>query len=69
MSLEQKNQVIRECTEDHISPVELARKHNVSADTIRAWIRRAGLTQPKTYRRAADSLPSNAVVRATASSG
>ena len=51
MSTKQKNEIIRECVEDHISPVELGRRHHMTADTIRAWVRKAGMNLPKTYRR------------------
>ena len=43
--------IIAECVDDHISPVDLAKKYSVNADTIRAWIRKAGKTLPKTYKK------------------
>ena len=48
---DQRNEIIRECVEDQISPTELGKKHNISADTIRTWIRKSGKQLPKTYRR------------------
>ena len=47
---DQRAQIINECVEDHVSPVDLAKKYSVTADTIRAWVRRAGKTLPKWYR-------------------
>jgi len=37
--------------EGQISPIELARRYSVNADTIRAWVRKSGRTLPKTYRK------------------
>ena len=51
LTTEQRNQIIAECVDDHISPVDLAKKYSVNADTIRAWIRKAGKTLPKTYKK------------------
>ena len=47
---DQKAQIINECVDDQVSPVELAKKYSVNADTIRAWVRRAGKALPKWYR-------------------
>ena len=51
LSIEQRNQIINECVDDRVSPVDLAKKYSVNADTIRAWIRKAGKTLPKTYKK------------------
>ena len=51
----QKQTIMREVLEDHISPNELARKYNLSPDTIRGWIKRAGKKLPKVYRKAEHS--------------
>ena len=51
LTTEQMAQIISECVDDHVSPVNLAKKYNVRADTIRAWIRKAGKTLPKTYKK------------------
>ena len=48
---EQRQQIIAECVEDMISPTDLARKWNCNADTIRTWVRKAGLTLPKQYKK------------------
>ena len=37
MGVEQRAQIINECVDDRISPVDLAKKYNVNAKTIRAW--------------------------------
>ena len=51
LTTDQRAQIINECVEDHVSPVDLAKKYSVNADTIRAWIRKAGKTLPKTYKK------------------
>ena len=48
---EQRQQIINECVEEMISPTDLARKWNCNADTIRTWVRKAGLTLPKQYKK------------------
>ena len=48
---EQRQQIIKECVEDRINPSALARKWNCNAFAIRAWVRKAGLTLPKHYKR------------------
>ena len=50
LTLEQRQQIIKECVEDMISPTELAIKWNCNSDTIRTWVRKAGLTLPKQYK-------------------
>ena len=50
MTFEQRQQIITECVEDLISPNDLARKWNCSADTVRTWVRKAGKTLPKQYK-------------------
>ena len=51
LTTDQMAQIISECVDDHVSPVNLAKKYSVRADTIRAWIRKAGKTLPKTYKK------------------
>jgi transposase-like protein len=51
MSAETRQEIIRQCVEEQISPVELARRYSLSADTIRGWVKKSGLTLPKTYRK------------------
>ena len=41
--------VIKECVEDKIRPTVLAKKWGCNPDSIRAWVRKAGKTLPKTY--------------------
>ena len=48
---EQKQQIINECVENHISPMDLAKKWGCNPDTIRSWVRKAGKTLPKTYKK------------------
>jgi len=43
----QKQAIMREVLEDHISPNELAKKYNIRAYAIREWIKKAGHTLPK----------------------
>ena len=55
LTSEQKSQIINECVEDMISPVDLAKKWGCNPDTIRAWVRKAGKVLPKTYKKSAFS--------------
>ena len=47
----QKQAIMREVLEEHISPNELAKKYNIRAYAIREWIKKAGHTLPKSYKR------------------
>ena len=47
----QKQQIMDEVVKEQISPVEVGKKWSVNSDTIRAWIRKAGLTLPKIYKK------------------
>ena len=49
-----KAQIMREVLEDHISPNELGKKYSIPAYAIRDWIKKAGHTLPKSYKRFAD---------------
>ena len=51
MSEAQKQSIMREVLEEHISPNELARKYSIPAYAIRDWIKKAGHTLPKSYKR------------------
>ena len=42
---------MREVLEDHISPADLSKKYNISAHSIRDWIKKAGHQLPKSYKR------------------
>merc|ERR1719341_2539043 len=42
---------MREVLEDHISPGDLSKKYNISAHSIRDWIKKAGHQLPKSYKR------------------
>ena len=42
---------MREVLDDHISPNELARKYSIPAHAIRDWIKKAGHSLPKSYKR------------------
>ena len=53
---EQRQQIINECVEEMISPTDLARKWNCNADTIRTWVRKAGLTLPKQYKKSINTV-------------
>ena len=61
---EQRQQIINECVEEMISPTDLARKWNCNADTIRTWVRKAGLTLPKQYKKSIYPDSGNAPARA-----
>ena len=53
---DQRQEIVREVVEDHISPADLARKYGVSAHSIREWIKKAGQSLPKNYKRSEWSL-------------
>ena len=44
-----KNKIIKQCTEDLISPPKLAKIHGVSQSTIKRWVRRSGKALPGRY--------------------
>ena len=48
---DQKAQIINECVDNHVSPLELAKKYPVNADTIRAWVHNAGKTLPQIFKK------------------
>ena len=48
---ELRQKIINECVQAMISPTDLARRWNCNADTIRTWVREAGLTLPKQYKK------------------
>ena len=64
MTPEQREQIIKECVEEKISPADLARKWNCNKDTIRSWVRKAGLTLPKDYKKSIVPDSSSSPVRA-----
>ena len=51
LTAEQRSQIIHECVEEQISPTDLAKKWQCNADTIRTWVRKAGKTLPKQYKK------------------
>ena len=48
---QQRQAVMREVLEDHISPNELGKKYNIPPQSIREWIKKAGHTLPQSYKR------------------
>jgi transposase-like protein len=44
-----KNFIVKQCTEDLISPQMLARKYNINAQSIRQWVKDSGLELPTKY--------------------
>merc|ERR1712126_768588 len=46
---EQRQVIMREVLEEHISPNELARKYSIPAYAIRDWIKNTGNPLPKSY--------------------
>ena len=70
MTSEQKQQIINECVEEHFSPADIAKKWGCNPDTIRTWIRKAGKTLPKTYKKSAysDTAPASGYDSCTLSS-
>ena len=59
ISLEKRNSIVKQCTEDLISPPELAKIHQISDRTIRNWVKESGSKLPSKY---ATSSASNANV-------
>lgn len=47
---EEKELIIKECTEDLVSPSVLATKYNVSVTAIRDWVKTAGKVLPNKYK-------------------
>ena len=61
-----KNQIIKECTVDLISPPKLAKIHGVSQSTIKRWVRRSGKDLPSRYQQQLkknEGVPKNADVQ------
>jgi len=54
---QQKEAIMREVLEEHISPTDLGKKHGVSAAVIRDWIKKAGHSLPKNYKRTSKQPP------------
>jgi transposase-like protein len=44
-----KNFIVKQCTEELISPSKLASMHNKSEKTIRKWVKSSGLPLPQKY--------------------
>jgi len=65
LNCEEIQMVIKECVEDKIRPTALAKKWGCNPDSIRAWVRKAGKTLPKTY----TSVPASAVSASKVSDG
>ena len=51
LTQQQRDQIISECVDEQISPMELGKKWGCSPDTIRHWVKKAGKTLPKTYKK------------------
>jgi hypothetical protein len=52
LPLKQRQQIITECVEELISPTELGWKYKCNPDKIRTWVRKAGHSLPKQYKKA-----------------
>ena len=46
----QRQLVVSQCCDDLISPSDLSKRWNISADTVRMWVRKAHKRLPKFYR-------------------
>merc|ERR1719376_1676924 len=44
-----KNRIIKEVTEDLISPNEVSKTHNIGVALVRSWIKKSGKELPKKY--------------------
>lgn len=47
----QQQQIVRQCVLDLVSPTDLGRKWSVNPDTIRTWVRKAGMALPTSYKK------------------
>jgi len=50
LTKEQRTEIVNECVQDKVSPVDLAKKWNCNPDTIRTWVRKAGKNLPRVYK-------------------
>ena len=49
ITFEQRQQIVKECVEDRISPSDLARKWGCNLDRIRTWVKNSGQKLPESY--------------------
>ena len=52
-----KEAIMRKVLEDKIPPTDLAKKYGIAPNTIRDWIKKAGHSLPKNYKRSRQVLP------------
>ena len=45
----QRKEIVRQVVEKNYSPTEVGRKYKVSSQAIRDWVKKSGLSLPKTY--------------------
>ena len=67
LTQEQRTQIVHECVEDKVSPAVLAKKWGCNPGTIRMWVKKAGMTLPKTY--SVTQLPEESVTAAVGEGG
>ena len=51
LTSDQRQQIVKECVEDRISPSDLAKKWGCSPDSIRTWVRKSGQNLPESYKK------------------
>ena len=67
LTQEQRTQIVHECVDDKVSPAVLAKKWGCNPGTIRMWVKKAGMTLPKTY--SVTQLPEESVTAAVGEGG
>ncbi len=65
-SVQEKRKIVAECTEDLISPAQLATKYNVNVSAIRNWVKQEGKPLPAKYKVTSTSTSSSKPPAATA---
>ena len=51
LTSDQRQQIVKECVEDRISPSDLAKKWRCRPDSIRTWVRKAGKKLADAYKK------------------
>ena len=55
LTSDQRQQVVKECVEDRISPSDLAKKWRCRPASIRIWVRQSGQNLPESYKKPSSS--------------
>ena len=55
LTSDQRQQIVKECVEDRISPSDLAKKWRCRPASIRIWVRQSGQNLPESYKKPSSS--------------